>query len=215
LTSVTAQTQVGLVSTQHIREIGLASAFDDHSTILITTGDLDQLLANEQLGYLLLDVSTDPHWMETQIMVRRVRPDIKQIVLGPAENDELILRSIAAGARGYLDSNSGPVSVLQAVEMVVQGSIWAPRKLLATLIDRLLSQQGGTVTLTTPALSPRERQVLDLIMSARSNREIAQELGIEERTVKAYVASLLKKTGAENRLNNHHQRRGSTIPCCF
>jgi DNA-binding NarL/FixJ family response regulator len=190
-----------LVSTQHIREIGLASAFDDHSTIVITTGDLDQLLADDGLGYLLLDVSTDPNWMETQIMVRRVRPDIRQIVLGPAENDELILRSIAAGARGYLDSNSGPFSVMQAVETVVQGSIWAPRKLLAKLIDRLLTQHGGAVTLASPALSPRERQVLELIMSARSNREIAQELGIEERTVKAYVASLLKKTGAENRVS--------------
>jgi DNA-binding NarL/FixJ family response regulator len=69
------------------------------------------------------------------------------------------------------------------------------------LIDRLLSQPGAGVTAISPVLSPRERQVLDLIMAARSNREIAEELGIEERTVKAYVASLLRKTGADNRVS--------------
>jgi len=181
--------------------VGLTSVFDDHSTILITTGELEKLLADEQLRYLLLDVSAQADWLETQFMVRRIRPDMRQIVLGPTGDDELILQSIAAGARGYLDSNSSPFSVRQAVESVIQGSIWAPRRLLTVLIDRLLNQQGSTVAVASPALSPRERQVLNLIMTARSNREIALELGIEERTVKAYVASLLRKTGAENRVS--------------
>jgi len=181
--------------------VGLASVFDNHSTILITTGELGELLADEQLRYLLLDLSTHADWLETQFMVRRIRPDMRQIVLGPSGDDELILRSIAAGARAYLDSNSGPFSIRLAVESVIQGSIWAPRRLLTVLIDRLLSQQGSTVAVASPALSPRERQVLDLIMTARSNREIAMELGIEERTVKAYVASLLRKTGSENRVS--------------
>jgi DNA-binding NarL/FixJ family response regulator len=49
-------------------------------------------------------------------------------------------------------------------------------------------------------LTVREQQVLDLILLARSNREIAQQLGIEERTVKAHVGRLMRKTGAENRI---------------
>jgi len=122
-------------------------------------------------------------------------------VLGPIHNEDLILRSITAGARGYLDVGSGPFAVRLAIESMIQGCIWAPRRLLSMLIDRLLSQPGAGVTAISPALSPRERQVLDLIMAARSNREIAEELGIEERTVKAYVASLLRKTGADNRVS--------------
>ncbi len=46
----------------------------------------------------------------------------------------------------------------------------------------------------------RERQVLELILMARSNREIAAKLGIDERTVKAYVGRLMRKTGADNRI---------------
>jgi len=63
-----------------------------------------------------------------------------------------------------------------------------------------MSQNVPSLPLPAPIFSPRERQVLDLIMAACSNREIAMRLGIEERTVKAYVASLMRKTGMENRV---------------
>jgi len=112
-----------------------------------------------------------------------------------------VLKSIAAGARAYLDSNCGPLKVRQAVETVIQGSIWAPRRVLSKLIDQLLMQNAVVAPVAAPSFSPRERQVLDLIMTARSNREIATELGIEERTVKAYVASLMRKTGMDNRVS--------------
>src|SRR6202007_3363685 len=76
------------------------------------------------------------------------------------------------------------------------------RKLLSRLIDRLLGVPGGGSGggLAALQLTARERQVLDLILLARSNREIAEELGIEERTVKAHVGRLMRKTGAENRI---------------
>jgi DNA-binding NarL/FixJ family response regulator len=84
---------------------------------------------------------------------------------------------------------------------VVSGSIWAPRKLLSRLIDRLLGVPvSGSGGLGALQLTARERQVLDLILLARSNREIARQLGIEERTVKAHVGRLMRKAGAENRI---------------
>jgi DNA-binding NarL/FixJ family response regulator len=64
-----------------------------------------------------------------------------------------------------------------------------------------LNRRNPSVSLAAPTLSPRERQVLDLIMTSHSNREIAEELGVEERTVKAYVASLMRKTGTDNRVS--------------
>jgi DNA-binding NarL/FixJ family response regulator len=126
---------------------------------------------------------------------------MQQIVLGPAASDEQILRSLTAGGRAYLDPSAGPFAVRQAVESVLHGTIWAPRRLMSILIDRLLTQTVPNLPQPAPILSPRERQVLDLIMTACSNREIAEELGIEERTVKAYVASLLRKTGSVNRVS--------------
>ena len=83
--------------------------------------------------------------------------------------------------------------------MVTGGSIWAPRRLLSKLIDRLLKVPHSGLTSAGPHLTGRERQVLELVLMARSNREIARQLGIEERTVKAHVGRLMRKTGADNR----------------
>jgi len=199
-TSGSSYTRVGLFSTQSIRLIGLISAFDNHQSIRIQIGELNEFLSDENLHYLILDLSHIETWMEFQTMVRRVRPDIRQIVLGPSGTEDLALRSIAAGARGFLDSRAGPLAVRQAVEMVMRGCIWASRLQLSKMIDQLLLQRNVADSGTQPSYSPRERQVLDLIMTARSNREIATELGIEERTVKAYVSSLMRKTGVGNRV---------------
>jgi DNA-binding NarL/FixJ family response regulator len=201
LSSETLCIHVGIVSSEPIRLAGLVSAFDTHTSIRVVLGELEALLADLSIRHMILDASHNVSWMEMQYMVRRARPDIRQIVLGPSGDEELILRSITAGGRAYLDASCGPLAVRQAVEAVIQGTIWAPRRLLTILIDRLMSQPGPHAPAIAPVLSPRERQVLDLIMTARSNREIATELGIEERTVKAYVANLLRKTGSENRVS--------------
>jgi DNA-binding NarL/FixJ family response regulator len=139
--------------------------------------------------------------MKTLEGVKRSRPGMRQIVIGPENDDELVLEAVTAGARAYLSSSADPHTVRMAIDIVVSGSIWAPRKLLSRLIDRLLGVPGagaggpGGLQLTT-----REREVLDLILQAQSNREIAEQLGIEERTVKAHVGRLMRKTGAENRI---------------
>jgi DNA-binding NarL/FixJ family response regulator len=126
---------------------------------------------------------------------------MRLIVLGLEGSDSLIMDLILAGARAYLDLKAGPQIVRQAVEEVISGSIWAPRRLLALLIDRLLQASDSSLTNAPARLTDRERQVLDLILTARSNREIARELGIEEHTVQAHVGRLLRKTGAENRID--------------
>jgi DNA-binding NarL/FixJ family response regulator len=201
VTSGARRTRVGLIATEPMRLAGFHSSFEDHATILIAVGDLDTLLADYSLSYLILDLSYHVEWMAVQSRVRRARPDIRQILVGPPCSEESVLKLIAAGARAYLDSNCGPLKVRQAVETVIQGSIWAPRRVLSKLIDQLLVQNAAVAPIAAPSFSPRERQVLDLIMTARSNREIATELGIEERTVKAYVASLMRKTGMDNRVS--------------
>jgi len=194
------RTLVGVVAQEPIRLAGLVSAFETHPSIGTVVADLNSLLENIAVHVLLLDISQNPQWIDTQIAAKRVRPDILQVVLGPMADDEMVMRSIIAGARGYLDLNSDTAAVLAATEIVLKGWIWAPRRLLAKLIDRLIGQQTTQVAASTLLLSRRERQVLDLIMAAFSNREIAETLGIEERTVKSYVASLLRKSGAENRV---------------
>jgi DNA-binding NarL/FixJ family response regulator len=197
--------RIGLMTDEPIRLAGLLSIFDQcaetgRTHLIPLTGSLEKLLKRADLDCLIVDIGSSMGGLAYLNVVRRARPAIHQIVIGPPENDELIQEAIIAGARAYLDLTVGPDKVLQAVEEVMAGTIWAPRRVLATLIDRLLALSNANSGDEDPHLTTRERQVLDLILLARSNREIAGQLGIEERTVKAHVGRLMRKTGADNRI---------------
>jgi DNA-binding NarL/FixJ family response regulator len=196
---------IGLVSDEPIRIEGLKSIFDlaaqsDSAPLIPLTGTLKEMLALASLEYLVLDLHAVKGALSMLDSIRRERPSLKLIVIGPEGNDELVMESIIAGARAYLDLSADPSTARQAIEVVTSGSIWAPRRLLSKLIDRLLKVPDSSLTGGTLHLTTREREVLDLILLARSNREIARQLGIEERTVKSHVGRLMRKTGADNRI---------------
>jgi DNA-binding NarL/FixJ family response regulator len=163
-------------------------------------GSFEELLSDPALLYVFMDLKAYSKGVETMETIRRRRPDMRLIVLGPEGDDELVLCSIMAGARAYLDLKASPRIVRQAFDVVTSGSIWAPRRLLSLLIDRLLATPDTSLTSAPPHLTDRESQVLELIITATPNREIARQLGIEESTVQAHVGRLLRKTGAENRI---------------
>lgn len=198
--------RVGLLAGEPIRLAGLASIFENRpgdglAQLRPIVGTIEELLSDLTLVYLVVDLNSSAGDMKALEIIRRKRPDLRLIVIGPEGNDELVLESIIAGARAYLDLKAGPRTVRQAVEVVTSGSIWAPRHLLSKLIDRLLNVPDSSPTNSAPHLTDREIQVLELILLARSNREIAHQLGIEERTVKAHVGRLMRKTGADNRID--------------
>jgi DNA-binding NarL/FixJ family response regulator len=198
--------EIGLVSDHPIRLEGLISIFDQPASfgdqpLRPVVGSLAEMLSRSTLEYLLIDMNDSLAGLPVLDSIRRARPTLRVIVIGPEGNDELVLESIIAGARAFLDLNAELTTVRQAIETVTGGSIWAPRRLLSKLIDRLLkAPPDSSLTNNPPHLTAREKEVLDLILQARSNREIAQELGIEERTVKAHVGRLMRKTGADNRI---------------
>jgi DNA-binding NarL/FixJ family response regulator len=217
--------RIGLLADEPIRLEGLTTMFEEkpqpgRPQLVPVVGELKDLLENPAVEYLVIDINASPDGLKTLEAVKRARPGIRQIVIGPEREDELVLDSITAGARAYLDSSADPSTVRLAIDVVVSGSIWAPRRLLSKLIDRLLNfpDSGGT-GVGNLQLTAREQQVLELILLAQSNREIARQLGIEERTVKAHVGRLMRKTGAENRielsmraLNNQSMRSGGGKP---
>lgn len=197
--------RIGVASEEPIRLTGLTSIFDQPAQegrppLVPMAGRLEELLEQKSLGYLVVDLQSSSSGLEVLDTIRMSRPDLRLIVIGPENNDELVLESIIAGARAYLSFTANPQTVFKAIEVVTEGSIWAPRKLLSRLIDRLLKTSEARGVGVDTRLTERERQVLELITMARSNREIAEELGIEERTVKTYVGRLMRKTGADNRI---------------
>jgi DNA-binding NarL/FixJ family response regulator len=116
-----------------------------------------------------------PPLFELIATFHHIRPQLKLIVLGTETGPEYIQRIIGAGAKGYLTLTARETELAMAIEMVRDGSVWAPRRVLSRLLDR---QPGFSGTASTPPkFTPREMQVLELLRAGRSNREIGVALG--------------------------------------
>ena len=90
-------------------------------------GSLAEPLALASIEYIVIDLQSFPDGFEALEMARSARPDVRLIVIGPEGDDELVLRAVIAGARGYLGLSAGPEVIRKAIEEVTSGSIWAPR----------------------------------------------------------------------------------------
>lgn len=197
--------RIGILAAEPIRVAGLASIFDlpeqpTHGRLIPVVVSIEELITSPDVEYVVVDLNATQGKLDILETVRDARPHARLIVIGPEDDDELVMRAIVAGARGFLGRSSGPSTVRKAVEVVTAGSIWAPRYLLSRLIDQLLQSPQPAPAPPKPQLTPREAQVLKLILNAQSTREIARQLGIEQRTVKAYVAKLMHKAGVDNRV---------------
>lgn len=197
--------QVGVLAEEPLRLEGLAGVFEGNNgeckaQLSPVMGSFEELMADARLRYLIVDLHSFRSAVEILEKIRRRRPGLRLIVIGPEGDDKLALDSIIAGARAYLDLKASPQTIRKAVEVVIGGSIWAPRRLLSELIDRLLAVKDSSLTNSPPHLTDRESQVLEKILLAHSNREIANELGIEESTVQAHVGRLMRKAGVVSRI---------------
>jgi DNA-binding NarL/FixJ family response regulator len=191
--------RVALLEPEPIRVQGFVTLFQDHPRIEFVVFELPQFLADQEFKLALIGLHGDKLPLPLVGTIHGMRPDVRLVVMGPDADDEVILQAITAGAKAYLEASASPQQVEQAIMIVNQGSIWAPRRVLSIFVDRATKPSRSS----TPSLAQftvRETEVLKLLVAARSNREIARTLGIEERTVKAHVAKLMHKVGVENRI---------------
>ena len=189
-------TRVGIVATDPLRVLGLKTIFSDALDLEIVHLSVPGALKDCNLSLVLIDAGCTRYLLELIATFRRVRPLTRLIVLGSELCEEYVQRVIGAGAKGYLSLAAEESEVRMALEMVRDGSVWAPRRVLSRLLDR--PSAAATVT-QPPHFTARERQVLSLLRAGQPNREIAQALGIDKATVKAHVGRLMRKVGVNNR----------------
>jgi DNA-binding NarL/FixJ family response regulator len=191
--------RVALLEPEPIRVQGFVTLFQDHPRIEFVVFELAQFLADQEFKLALIGLHGDRLPLPLVGTIHGLRPDVKLVVMGPDADDEVILQAITAGAKAYLEASASAQQVEQAIMFVNQGSIWAPRRILSIFVDRATKPSRSAVP-SLAQFTVRETEVLQLLVAARSNREIARTLGIEERTVKAHVAKLMRKVGVENRI---------------
>lgn len=126
-------------------------------------------------------------------------PDIKVIVLSTFDDDQYITDSIRAGAQGYLLKDMPSDELIQSIRLAYRGYTQLGPGLLDKLVNGATAPSPEAMPPEVSALTPREQDVLRLIGSGATNREIAQQLYIAEGTVKTHVTHLLSRLDFRNR----------------
>lgn len=199
-TAKKAQTRIAVVESDPLRFIGLRSLFDSEADLELVSYTLAEIGSRTDVDIVLLGSRNGQNLFDVMAGMKATRPDLRIIVTGSGADDETILKAVAAGAKGYVDEAASPQEFIQAIRIVNQGSVWAPRRVLSTFIERVTASPGRIFPAGRVTFTDREKEVLELLVAGRSNKEIGAVLNIEERTVKAHVAKLMRKVGVQNRI---------------
>lgn len=170
-----------------VRE-GLVAALERREDFAVVGafGSAEELLASRiEADVVLLDLELPG--MSGVDAVPRIAANV--LVLTAYANDEQLDAVLRGGARGYLLKGAAIEEIERAIRTVARGETYLDPRVASRVVA--LSR--------APRLSPREREVLRLVAAGRTNKEIAKELGVTERTVKFHVTAIFNKLGAENR----------------
>jgi DNA-binding NarL/FixJ family response regulator len=192
--------RIAVVESDPLRFVGFRALFDSESDFELVSATLPDISVLQGIDLVLLGNRAGQNLFDVMASLKATRPDLKIIVTGAGMDEETILKAIASGAKGYVDEAATPAEFVQAIRVVHQGSVWAPRRVLSMFIERVSSSPGRIFPAGRVTFTDREKEVLEMLVAGRSNKEIGAALGIEERTVKAHVAKLMRKVGVQNRI---------------
>ncbi len=146
---------------------------------------------------VLLDVALpDGSGVDAVGPILEALPGTRIAVLTSSDDSDTVLAALRAGASGYLLKGTGSAELVQALKAICRGENYTSPK----AASRLLTEVAHPRPVPGADLSPRERTVLEMLGQGLTNREIAQQLYLSEKTVKRHVTVVMQKLGVRNRV---------------
>ncbi|MCP8937231.1 response regulator transcription factor [Alsobacter sp. SYSU M60028] len=171
---------------------------------VLEAGSLDEaverLSAHPEVTFALFDLAMPG--MDSAASLRGVRdcfPKIKVAVVSGSQRRGDILAALEAGAHGYVPKSLGVVELPNALRRIMDGAIFVPPSLAELPAAEKPAAEPGAGPACPEGLTPRQRDVLELLVRGLSNKEIARTLDIGEGTVKVHMAALFRGLGVSTR----------------
>jgi DNA-binding NarL/FixJ family response regulator len=189
------QIRVLLIEDHFLARMALHSVLSGHAQISIVGEASDGeagivMFRNLRPDVVVLDLRLPRvSGFDVIIQLRAEFSNARIVILSNYHGSEDIYRAVKSGAMAYLTKDASGEELLNAIQSVDRGLRYLPHIALDRLAERMPSVD----------LTPRESEVLACITQGRSNREIAEELGIAEKTVRIHVSAVLEKMGARDR----------------
>jgi len=194
-----------------IRE-GLANVLTELGADVIVhqseTADETRALLQRQpsLALILLDLGV-PGAQELSLLeeIREMRPETPVVVLSANDGRDTVLRAIDAGAMGFISKRTATTVLINALRLVLAGSVYVPPQVLKSVPEsppiQGLSKPPGTAPLKPADIGITDRQadVLALLVQGKPNKVICRELALAEGTVKTHIAAILRVLNVGNR----------------
>jgi len=180
-----------LTTTLNFKNVIEASSLDDAIRALSESDDISLALFDLEMPGMSRAASLKA--------VRECFPELRIAVVSASQSRHDILTALEAGVNGYVPKGMGALELSRALQLIVDGAVYVPAS-----ISNLGSAQGESdlPVARTPsigALTPRQREVLELLVQGKSNKEIARALKLGEGTVKVHLAALFRVLAVNTR----------------
>jgi len=197
-----AEIRVGIVSRHRlIRDaLRLLVAGEEGIAVVGDYGDAEERSAN----VILVDMpAKETEGFALLGAIQRTSPGSKVLVLAAGSDESLYARALRAGAKGCVSRDAAVSELSRAIRRVHEGEVWAKRRVLLRCIreDSAQGPSGSTGRGDGAGrLTAREREILGLLASGRTNKEIGAALAISEKTVKSHLGSIFRKLEVTGRV---------------
>jgi DNA-binding NarL/FixJ family response regulator len=184
---------LALSSQSHVEIVGHGSSM----------GDAIRLVQELTPDVVVIDTATLGRSVDPIETILQQHPNISILFLAETAEEEHVYAALKRGVRGYILKSANRAELLQAVLVLGQGQSFISPSLAAKLLMR--SSTGHYVEVKAsspnlPHLTPRERQILSILVQGRSNKEIGNSLDLSEKTIKHHLTNILQKLRVRNRV---------------
>lgn len=204
---MTDKIRVALVDDHPMLREGVVSTLDAEPDFEVvgqgSNADEALALARDHLpDLIILDVSMGGGGINAARAIAAACPIVKIVMLTVSEDEEDVLAALKVGARGYVLKGVGGPDLVRIVRSINAGEPYVTPSLAASLLRELREQPTDKKAAPDPLseLTERERQILELVATGRSNKEVAEDLYLSEKTIKHYMTNILQKLQVRNRV---------------
>lgn len=217
-----ADIKIVLADDHTIVRKGIRSLLDEEPDIEVV-GEAEngheavETVARLQPDVAILDIGMPSlNGLEATKLIKKAHPGTHVLILTMHDNEEYIAETLKAGASGYLIKKSAPRELINAIRVAFRGETYLSPSISTKVVNRFIRISSSVPLPDTPgdsALTPREREIIQLIAEGFSNKEIADKLFISAKTVKNHRSNLMEKLDLHNtaEITQYAIRKGIVI----
>ena len=166
-----------------------------------SAADAIEIAKSHKPQIMLLDVSMPGNGIEAigQIIALEMPPKVAMLTV--SEDDDHVIRSLEAGAVGYILKGIAANELIHAIKSIADGESFVSPNLTLRILSHMRAAKPQS---PISVLSPQEQRTLRLVAQGMSNREVGAALGVQEKTIKFHMTRIMEKLGVRNRVEATH-----------